>query len=135
MKINLADTEAGSGFDPLPEDRYDLEIVSLEERTSNSGNPMLSMRFKVINHDSLNNRNLFTNFVLTEKSLWNLRAFLDAIGCEELVEREFDTAELQELLPGRTVSSYVTIRTWEGKKSNNLAQWTAIDDSGGGMFA
>lgn len=138
MKIDLTSQDTSSGgFEPLPEDRYDLEVVSLEERTSSSGNQLINMRFKVINNDQYNNRNLFTSFVLVENSLWNLAAFLEAAGCDDLLEREFDTAELQQVLPGRTVSAYVTIRTYNDKKSNNLSQWAPIEseDAATSIFA
>tara|TARA_Y100000034_G_scaffold126429_1_gene177647 strand:+ start:884 stop:1285 length:402 start_codon:yes stop_codon:yes gene_type:complete len=133
MKIDFSGTDSSTGFDPIPEDRYLLEVVGMEERVSGSGNPLISTRFKVVEGDH-EGRNVFTNFVLTPNSLWNLRGFLEACGLEDLVSGETDTNEVIENAKGRAVSAYVKIREYQGKKSNDLSGWQASDDSDG-LFA
>jgi len=61
------------------EGEHVVELVEIEEKEASTGNPMLAARFKVVKGESTG-ATLYDNFVLTEKALWKLKAFLSMFG-------------------------------------------------------
>jgi hypothetical protein len=54
-------------------------LIKLEETESQSGSDMLAATFEVIKGKSKGSK-VYDNFVLTEKALWKLKSYLQAVG-------------------------------------------------------
>jgi len=51
--------EEAAQIEPLPPDTYDVELETVETHTSQKGNLVFDLRWRVINHPEYNNRVLF----------------------------------------------------------------------------
>lgn len=98
--------------EPLEEGLYTLTIAKAEEKTSSTGNPMLSVEFDVVGVEG--NRKLWDNYVLTDKALWKLKELFDALGLDtstivtidpnELIGLQVQAKVIQEEYNGDTVN-------------------------------
>lgn len=98
--------------EPLVEGVYRLQIAKVEEKTSSTGNPMLSVEYDVQNVEG--QRKLWDNYVLIDKCLWKVKELFDALGVDtsslvemdvqELVGMEVNAKVIQEDYNGETVN-------------------------------
>ena len=127
ISLNLAGVQARS-FEALPEGKYLVEVLEVKPKTAaSSGAPMLAWVFRVLEEDYAG-RQLFTNTVLTDVSLWKLKGFLIALGYteEELAgELELDPDELT----GLQAIARVKVRDYNGEARNDVASLEAIEAS------
>ena len=75
-KLDLTNVET---FVRMSEGVHRVKVVSCEDKESQSGDDMLVIAFEAVNGDDKGAR-LYDNFVLTDKALWKLKQFLQAIG-------------------------------------------------------
>ena len=61
------------------EGQHVVKLTDIEETESQAGNDMLNATFQVVKGTSTGAK-LYDNFVLTEKALWKLQSFLEAVG-------------------------------------------------------
>lgn len=78
--------------EPLEEGLYTLTIAKVEEKTSSTGNPMLSVEYDVVGVEG--NRKLWDNYVLTDKALWKLQELFKALGLDTSAVVSIDPNEL-----------------------------------------
>lgn len=77
-KINL-DMTGVESYAKASEGRHTAKVTEILEKTSQAGDPMLQFTFEVTKGDDKGCR-VFESFVLTDKALWKLKAFLVSIG-------------------------------------------------------
>ena len=100
--------------EPLVEGLYPVRIAKVEEKTSSSGNPMLSVEFDVLNVDG--GRKLWDNYVLIDKCLWKVKEFCDAVGLDTSSVVSFDPQELV----GAEVTAQVIQEEYNGDTVNRI---------------
>jgi hypothetical protein len=75
-----------SGPKPVPSGRYELRCVEMKDpvKAKESDNMVVHSVFEVVNHadETLNGRQIFPNFSLTEKSYYRLKQCAIACGVE-----------------------------------------------------
>jgi hypothetical protein len=124
ISLNLSGVQARS-FEPLPEGKYLVEVLEVKAKiAASSGAPMLAWTFRVLDED-YEGRQLFTNTVLTDNSLWKLKSFLIALGYteEELNgEIELDPDELV----GLQAVARVKTREYQGETRNDVNALEAV---------
>lgn len=100
--------------EPLEEGVYHLQIAKVEEKTSSTGNPMLSIEYDVVGVDG--NRKLWDNYVLIDKCLWKVKELFDALGIDTAEIVEIDVAELT----GLEVQAKVIQEDYNGETVNRV---------------
>jgi hypothetical protein len=73
------------------EGQHIAKLVKIEEKETQAGDDMMVATFEVTRGESKGAR-VFENFVLTEKALWKLKGYLEAVGmkAEGKVVIDFD---------------------------------------------
>lgn len=66
----------------LPEGTYKFQVVSAEPKTSQSGNPMISVRSEVIEDPQYTGKSVFDNITLIPSAAFKLQEFCNAIGLD-----------------------------------------------------
>jgi hypothetical protein len=127
MGFNLKDVK-GQSFDPIPEGRYTVVVDKAEiTTTKESGNPMIKATLKIVEGD-FKNRLAWDNFVLTEKSLWKLKTFLEAADSKLSESGDATEQDIANAMVGAKVSVYLENRVGpEGQVSSNAKNYTAIE--------
>ena len=69
-------------FAPLPEDRYLVEVVDVQQTINKKDDIMYNIKFKVIKPEEYANRVLWANMSLGDDSISFFKRFLDAVGSE-----------------------------------------------------
>jgi hypothetical protein len=122
-KITL--TDFLNDFEPVPEDRYDIECVKTELTQAKTGakSDMISAQFKILSPHDFSGQILFDNFVLSEKSIWKLASFMKA-GKSELLSKPISYEEIARGMVGLRVSVYSTPgETPSGNSKNVLSKY------------
>jgi hypothetical protein len=84
LKLNLGDIEL-KNFDPVPAGTYTCTVTAGEmKKTSGEGKlgvvPMINWEFTIVEPEEFAKRKLWTNTVIHETTLFNLKALLLATG-------------------------------------------------------
>lgn len=124
-KINFDDVPEND-FSPLPEDRYKLKCTDAELGVSKNGNDKIDCTFEVIDGDK-KGRLVWNTFSLVPKAWFELKNFLEAAG--EDVSGEFDAEDVVDMIKGSEVNAYLEIRSYQGKKSNQVktSSWKDVN--------
>lgn len=77
----IVDFTGVESYSRAEEGRHLAELVELNEKDSNGGNPMLVGVFEVVKGSSKGCR-VFENFPLSQNALWKLKQMLEAIGVQ-----------------------------------------------------
>lgn len=127
MGFNLKEVK-GQSFDPIPEGRYTVVVDKAEiTTTKESGNPMIKATLKIVEGD-FKNRLAWDNFVLTEKSLWKLKTFLEAAGSKLSESGNATEQDIANAMEGVKVSVFLENRTGEnGQVTSNAKNYTAVE--------
>lgn len=72
---------------------HTAKVATIDEKTSQAGDPMLQFAFEVIKGDSTGAR-VFESFVLKDNALWKFKAFLQAIGMQANGKLKLDLDKL-----------------------------------------
>lgn len=100
--------------EPLAEGIYNVVLEEMEAKTSSTGKPMLSARFK----EPETNTALFENFVLTPDALWKLQNFCQAVGID--TDDISDTDDIIQQAIGVEVQVKVVQREYQGNIQNSI---------------
>lgn len=108
----------------VPEDEY---LVKVHEVTEQEGDkaPYLAWQFKIAD-GKYEGQTLYNNTSLSEQSLWNLRALLEALGVE-IPEETFDL-DLEEMKDLELMVA-VEHETYEGKKKARIVDFWPAEDT------
>lgn len=119
--------EVPAGREPLPEGRYTVKIVDLEQTTSSKGNDMLVFEAEVVEPEEYAGRKVWWRCVLTSEALWNLKACCEAAEIP-YHDNGFATEDaLGRMLDVRlTVREYKDQQTGEKRESNDVAEYLPV---------
>ena len=79
MRVKKVDFTGVESFTRCEEGQHVAKLSKLEDKQSQSGDDMLVGVFEVILGESKGSR-VYENFHLTQKALWKLKSFLEAVG-------------------------------------------------------
>lgn len=123
--------EAGTGYDPIPEDRYTLKVEEAKQvKTKDGTKDMLKVTFVVDDAKSkFKNRKLWHQITMTPKSKIVLFSFLKALQ-SPLIESEKDVS-LEDIIAdiqGRSLSAFVEVSlTTTGKEVNSAKEFKPVE--------
>lgn len=132
MALNLkkAKTESKSDkeFKPLAEGRYPFVVEAGEVGEFSTGTPKIEFTFRC-EADDYKNRKLWHSFALTESAHVYLIRFLEALGLEELTEKEsVSEQQIIKAAIGKKATAYAEITTANnGKQYNNLKNFKKVE--------
>lgn len=118
MKLDFSGVEA---YVKCAEGQHIVKLVEIEETESQAGNSMLNATFKVVKGQSTG-ATLYDNFVLTEKALWKLQAFLVAIGMKADGRITLDL----DNLVGKTCIVEVAHEEYDGKTRARIQEFKKL---------
>lgn len=105
-----------SEFKTMPKGQYPVRVTELVLVKASTGNKMIKWTLKVTDGE-FKGRNLWTNTVLTEESLWVLRNYLTALGVE--VPKASVNIEFSKII-GKVAIADVTVGEYNGKPKNYI---------------
>jgi len=99
------------GDEPVPAATYGCTIVHAEATTSkSSGNPMISLRWRIDDDGEYYHRTIFDQLVFTQAALWRVRQLLEALGYADTFKGEINP----ESLLGESATLQVVIQAGKG---------------------
>lgn len=114
----------GGGFQTYDAGTYDFKIENVQQGTSKTGNPQLTVKLRFVG-GKYDDKQMTAWYSLTPQSMWKMQALVEASGCHHTVigedaegkpTIEFDEADLV----GLVFAADVTIEEYQGKKNNRL---------------
>lgn len=121
VKLDMTGVES---YSRCPEGEWLAKLSSIEEGTvQGSGDDCLKARFEVIK-GSAKGCNVFETFSLTEKALWKLKSFLEAIGMKANGKLSLDLDKLE----GKVCIIDVIHDEYNGKKRAKIASYLKPED-------
>ena len=114
MEIKMVDTE--TGFDLIPNEWYEVEVVSVRDKISKAGNEMVEVEFAVTSGE-FERRKLWTNLVPFGKGLYNCRRFVEACGTEWVKNQNL---QIYDSYVGRALKVEVTTDSYQGEDKNKI---------------
>ena len=90
IKVDMTGVET---YSKASEGIHTAKVSELLEKTSQGGDSMLQFAFEIIKGDDKGCK-VFESFVLTDKALWKLKAFLQAIGMKAEGKLKLDLDKL-----------------------------------------
>jgi hypothetical protein len=139
-RINLANVEERS-FEALPAGRYVVEFTDFEWRETKDspenklpgGTPFVNWELTVqrdakTGDEKYKNRKLWTNTIIHEKVLFNLKGLLRAIGWTDEQLNNPEGIDFQpETIIGSTCIAVVAVRPYNGDDTNDVKRFAALD--------
>ena len=116
-KLNLDFTGVDS-YSKATEGIHTAKVAEITEKETQSGDPMLQFIFEVTKGESRGCK-VFENFVLTDKALWKLKQFLQAIGMQANGKLKLD---LDKLI-GRVVDIEVFHDEYNGQTRAKISDY------------
>lgn len=121
VKLDMTGVES---YTRCPEGEWLAKLSSIEEGTvQGSGDDCLKARFEVIK-GSAKGCNVFETFSLTEKALWKLKSFLEAIGMKANGKLSLDLDKLE----GKVCIIDVIHDEYNGQKRAKIASYIKPED-------
>ena len=121
LKLDMTGVES---YTRCPEGEWMAKLSSIEEGTvQGSGDDCLKARFEVIK-GSAKGCNVFETFSLTEKALWKLKSFLEAIGMKANGKLSLDLDKLE----GKVCVIDVIHDEYNGTKRAKIASYIKPED-------
>lgn len=96
----------------LEEGMYTMLIKKVEEKTSSTGKPMLTVLFEEIEKKT----GIFENYVLQDNCLWKLKELLDCLGIDTSETVNIEPSELE----GQFVKAKVIQEDYHGEPTNRI---------------
>lgn len=90
LKVDMTGVET---YSKASEGIHTAKVVEILEKTSQGGDDMLQFAFEITKGDDKGCR-VFESFVLTDKALWKLKSFLQAIGMKAEGKLKIDLDKL-----------------------------------------
>ena len=128
MEVKFNGTEENTGFDVMPNGRYEAEGISIVEKISNAGNQMTEVCFEITTAEGAR-RLLWSYLVPSSKGLFACRRFIEACGTEW--EKDIPL-QIDESYKGSMIALDVTTELYEGVKKNKVkyAGFNKLEGSG-----
>lgn len=121
VKLDMTGVES---YTRCPEGEWLAKLSSIEEGTvQGSGDDCLKARFEIIK-GSAKGCNVFETFSLTEKALWKLKSFLEAIGMKANGKLSLDLDKLE----GKVCIIDVIHDEYNGQKRAKIASYIKPED-------
>jgi hypothetical protein len=119
MALNL-DFSSVPSRDPLEEGVYLLQISEAQEKTSSTGNPMISVTYDVVSTQEgeavEGSRKLWDNYSLQAQALFKLKELLEALGIDTAAVVDLEVSDLV----GQQVLAKVVQETYNGELRNRV---------------
>jgi hypothetical protein len=119
MALNL-DFSSVPSRDPLEEGVYLLQISEAQEKTSSTGNPMISLTYDVVSTQEgeavEGSRKLWDNYSLQAQALFKLKELLEALGIDTAAVVDLEVSDLV----GQQVLAKVVQETYNGELRNRV---------------
>jgi hypothetical protein len=125
--FNLKETQAPS-YSPVPEDRYEVEVVEVMQGNTQAGDIMLNIKFAIVSPIKFAGRSLWANMSLGDKAIGFFKVFLEAIQSPLVDSAEATLDEIIQDMSGRRATCVaIPGKTPTGKDKNDLRHWKPID--------
>lgn len=119
--------QASAGFEPVPDDTYDVEVIKTEAVTSSTGKPMIKVQHQICGGPH-NGRKLFDQFVISADNPNALGFFFEHMLAFGLDKAFFASnpplSQVAQALMGRRAKAKVGSRTWQGREQNDVQGYT-----------
>lgn len=119
MALNL-DFSSVPSRDPLDEGVYLLQIAEAIEKTSSTGNPMISVTYDVLatadGETVEGQRKLWDNYSLQAQALFKLKELLSALGVDTSAVVDMEVSDLV----GQQILAKVVQETYNGELRNRV---------------
>lgn len=119
MALNL-DFSSVPSRDPLDEGVYLLQIAEAIEKTSSTGNPMISVTYDVLSTQDGEtvdgSRKLWDNYSLQVQALFKLKELLSALGVDTSAVVDMEVSDLV----GQQILAKVVQETYNGELRNRV---------------
>lgn len=121
-----------SRIDMVEAGKYNLAIVSAEEKTSSNGNPMIKLKLEVLGpvvgeqFPEGTGPVVYDNLVFTQNAFWKIDQFRAACG-EEVVEGEEIEIEADDLIGATLQGVLVVGANDKGKERNDVDSYISDD--------
>lgn len=128
MGYNMKKTgeESNTGFESLPEDRYNVKVVEARMEIAKTGTEMIATTFEVLD-GKFKNRKLWNNFTLTDKSMVYLYSFLKGAESDLINAEDAEASDFIAKMPGMRVSVFAEPAiTQNGNPTNDLSRWGKV---------
>jgi len=118
---------AGAPMEPLPEGDYELKVLESEDKVSQSGRVMFTIKCQVQGGPHAN-RLIWDNLVIVPDKPNALGMFFRNMECLGLTKDNFwskepDNAQVNSALVGRQFRAQVGQRTYNGTKRNEIVRY------------
>lgn len=114
LDFNLDQEAAG-----VPEATYKLMVDTAEAVESQAGNPMIKIKWSVVDDPEYNGRVIYDNVVLTASMARRIKSLGDAMGLDFSMGIDPDT------LPGRTAWAEIVHEEYQGEKNAKVKRYRA----------
>jgi hypothetical protein len=121
VKVDFTGVEA---YVKCAEGEHVAVLKSIEEKESQGGNDMLAATFEVVAGPSSGAR-VFDNFPLTEKALWKLKMYLEAIGMKADGKVAIDT----DKMVGKKLIISVSHEEYQGQTRARIQGYKKMGES------
>lgn len=124
-QVNWGDlmSQAGSGFDPLPNDAYEVQVTEAKATSTAKGKTMFKVTFTVTS-GPFANRKLWSNLTVSPESPTALGIFFSQMAALGLTKDYFGTGPQPEQIATALVGKYATVTTvtreWGGSIQNDV---------------
>lgn len=122
VKVNMTGVET---YSKASEGIHTAKVVEILEKNSQGGDDMLQFAFEIIKGDDKGSK-VFENFVLTDKALWKLKSFLQAIGMKADGKLVLD---LDKLI-GKICDIEVFHEEYNGQKRAKISDYYKVGKGG-----
>ena len=99
----IIDFDEVPGIDPIPEGKYDCEIVSAQDAVSKTGADKIALRWKVLEGEYAG-RMIFHDLSFHPNALWRTKQILINLGYDAKFSGEVDSEELLGLMGELTIN-------------------------------
>jgi len=121
-KIIKVDFTGVESFQRCTEGEHVVKLVSYEEGTSQEGNDKISVKFEVVKGESAGAR-VYETFVLTEKALFKLKGYLEAVGIKADGKLKIDL----DKLVGKVCIANIADDDYNGKIRSKIAFFKKLE--------
>lgn len=122
IAVDFSDTETQK---LITEGDYQVEVVEVEQGTSQADQPKLDFQFHIVEDEEFNGKKLYHTCSLQPQALFNLRGLLEALGMEvPQGTMELDPADLIGLQCG----VHVFHEVYEGKTKAKIAEFFPLGE-------
>lgn len=116
-------------FDPVPEGDYDLKVLESPYSVSqNTGSDMWKIKAEIVTPGPHKGRLIWDNLVLQPNNGGSAGFFFRKVaafglGREWFIANKPSSEQIATIFPGRTFRAKLGIRTYNGKKSNEVKEY------------